>query len=59
MILFDEKARRWYDDDTGDWVPDPPAVDHSQNPVIGIVLLLVVFYVVYVTSGAPVIVWVP
>lgn len=60
MIIFDESTGLWYDTDTGRRVEAPPApVDHSQNPLIGVALLVLAFWLVYILSGSPQIVWVP
>jgi hypothetical protein len=52
MIRYSQKYAVWYDDETGEEV-GPPQVDHSQNPLIGIALLLVVLYAAWVMSGSP------
>lgn len=56
MIVKDPATGRYYDDETGEWIVP---VDHSQNPLIGVALLVFVLWLAYQMSGAPVIVWVP
>lgn len=49
MRIYD-KHRGWVE------VPDEPVVDHSQNPIIGIVLLAVVLYLAWLFAGSPAII---
>ena len=56
-IRYDRQIQAYYDDQTGEWV-DEPARDHSQNPWIGIVLLVAVLGAAYLLSGGGDLMWV-
>lgn len=45
-----------YDETRDEWIDVPAPVDHSQNPLIGIALLLLVLWLAWVASGSPAIV---